>query len=334
MHSKSNKINTGWLLRILLLIAAASNIPLMAAEQPAFFDYLRQTNPPPALIAYNPSNINPDDMHLSAEQLAAHVQKDLTCLKSGFNGLVLYNYNPEITPIVVEQALQSGFRGILLGVWDVKSEQELSGTVALINKYRDKAAFAVVIGNEGLNDNRYTLADVKTAHTKLIAAGLDRMRIPLTTSEPMAGYGLADLRLFGDFLAPNIHPAIDRKELAPADAVDWVQGRAKVLAQFAKKPVFVKETGLPNGGDAAFTPARQFEFWKMLRDKGPLLETTGLPGAWISLAAVFEAFDSPWKAAKSGNPIEGRWGLMDEQLGAYPAFGVFAGNLNKCKSEQ
>ena len=300
------------------------------AKQSAFFEYLLQAKPRPAMIAYNPSNLNPDDLRLPKNQLAERIQSDLMCLRQGFDGLVLYRYNPDFTPIVISQAVSLGFRGILLGIWDVKSNEELTGTVNLIKQYSHTLAFAVVVGNEGLNDNRYTLTDITVAQAKLANTGLTEMKIPMATSEPMSRYGSVDLRLFGDFLAPNIHPAIDRRDLGPSDAAAWVHGRARALAQIAKKPVLVKETGLPNGGESGNTPERQYEFWHVWYDKGAVLQSPDRPNAWISLAAVFEAFDSPWKATKSGNHVEGHWGILTEQLQPYPAFGVFAANQSHC----
>ena len=309
---------------------AISENSIAEAENTAFYDYLHQANPLPAMIAYNPSNINPDKPQLSVEQMTEKVHSDLNCLRSGFDGLVLYSYSPDITPIVIDQANSLGYRGILLGIWDVKSKQEISGVLELIRKYNRKLAFAVVVGNEGINDNRYSLEDVKATGTMLSETGLAKMNIPMTTSEPMSRYGLVELRNFGDFLAPNIHPLFDRADLGPKEAVNWVHSRADALAKIAKKPVFVKETGLPNGGNPNNTPEQQYEFWSTWHDKGSITNLTNIPNLWISFAAIFEAFDSPWKAVKSGNPVEGRWGLLNEKLQKYPAFDVFSDKNQTC----
>jgi exo-beta-1,3-glucanase (GH17 family) len=303
--------------------------PVVKVDHSVFFDYLHQTNPRPMMIAYNPSNINPDNLQISTSELEAHIHKDLACLRTGFDGLVLYSYNPAITPLVIEQAYAFGYRAVLLGIWDVKSNKEITGVIDIIKKYYGKMAFAVIIGNEGINDTRYTFADLNKAADILKDEGLVKMKVPLATSEPMAKYGMVELRRFGDFLAPNIHPAIDRGDLNPKDAVLWVQGRAKALVQISKKPVLVKETGLPNGGNPNFTPQHQYDFWQAWYDAGVALPTTQ-ENIWISLAAVFEAFDSPWKASKSGNPVEGHWGVLNEYLQPYPAFKVFSGKQEDC----
>ena len=314
------------------ILFIAAEIPVVEAEPSAFFDYLHQASPRPTMVAYNPSNLNPDNLQISTNDLIKHIHKDLICLRSGFNGLVLYRYSPDITPFIVEQAESLGFRAILLGVWDVKSKIELTGVIGITKKYNDKIAFAVIVGNEGINDSRYSFADLDIAAETLKNAGLGKMKVPLATSEPMAKYGLVELRKFGDFLAPNIHPAIDRSDLNPTDAVSWVQGRAQALVQVAKKPVLIKETGFPNGGNPNYTPERQYAFWQAWHDVGAMhLTANSQQDTWISFAAVFEAFDSPWKAIKSGIPVEGHWGILNEYLRPYPAFEVYGGQLDSCQ---
>lgn len=298
----------------------------------AFYDYLQQINPPPSLIAYNPSNVNPDNLQLNIQQITDKIHNDLSCLHSGFNGLVLYSYSNNITPIVMEQAYLLGYRSVLLGMWDLKSKQEFSGLLEIINQYHNKLALAVIIGNEGINDNRYSLEDIKVIGAKFIKAGVTKLGIPISSSEPMSRYGRAELRTFGDFLAPNIHPFFDRKDLEPQEAANWVHSQAEVLAKIAKKPVLVKETGLPNGGNPNITPEQQYQFWRIWHEKNTLKYLSDTPRPWISFAVVFEAFDSPWKAIKSGNPIEGHWGLLNENLKKYPAFSVFSDSKQVCTS--
>lgn len=117
------------------------------------------------------------------------------------------------------------------------------GVARLARQYGHRLALAVVIGNEGINDNRYDLADLRAAADDLthrLAAG---DHLPVTTSEPAGDYGWAPLRAFGDFLAPNIHPALDRHDLAPDAAAAWVRRKALAIGRAADRPVLVKETG-------------------------------------------------------------------------------------------
>jgi exo-beta-1,3-glucanase (GH17 family) len=102
-----------------------------------------------------------------------------------------------------------------------------------------------------------------------------------------------------------------------------VRERAAAIARAAGKPVLVKETGLPNGGAALQSPARQYAFWDAYLAAGRVLWIK--PGeVWVSFAAAFEAFDAPWKAEQLANPIEGHWGLLSAERKPYPAFAAWA----------
>ena len=135
---------------------------------------------------------------------------------------------------------------------------------------------------------------------------------------------MPSLLKFGEFLAPNIHPAVDQEKVEPNSAAEWVRKRGLALAKAGKKPVLVKETGIPNGGLPGYTPQLQQAFWTAYLQNGRLLKVEG--GVWVSLAAAFEAFDMPWKAEQSGLPIEGHWGLLNSKRTPYPAFDVWSKN--------
>ena len=92
---------------------------------------------------------------------ADELRADLTALRPAFDGLVLYGFDATLTPGIVEQAATLGYRAVLLGIWDPKSEAEVAGVADLVRRYRDRLALAVCIGNEGINDNRYTIEDLE-----------------------------------------------------------------------------------------------------------------------------------------------------------------------------
>lgn len=307
------------MIRLLLLLAALlAPLPAGSADTPPFFAYLRSDRP--AMIAYVPTGFDPrvppPDRPWPAERLRA----DLAALRPAFDGLVLYDFRPDVTPGVVEHAAALGYRAVLLGIWDPRSEAEIAGNASLIRRWQGRLALAVVIGNEGINDNRYGIADLPRARDRLRAlAGPVAGGVPVSTSEPAGDYGWPPLLAFGDFLAPNIHPAIDQAALAPDAAVAWVRGRAKAIASAAGRPVLVKETGVPNGGAPGFTPERQRAFWAAWLAAGRLAPIDGGP-SFASYAAAFEAFDAPWKAEQLRDPIEGHWGLMNAERRPYPAF--------------
>jgi exo-beta-1,3-glucanase (GH17 family) len=309
--------------RLLACVAAALLVckPALATEALSFFAYLQGGRP--SLVAYVPNRFDPRLPSRGAwptEMLRA----DLSALRPAFDGLVLYAFREEVTPAIVEQAVDLGYRAVLLGIWDPRSEVEIAGTAKLVRRWRDRLAVAVVIGNEGINDNRYDIDDLRAARERLRARlGTEGALLPVSTSEPAGDYGWPSLQGFGDFLAPNIHPAIDRADLDPGAAVAWVRGRAEAIARIARKPVLVKETGLPNGGAPSQSAERQRDFWVEWLSRGRL-RTLDPQGAFVSYAAAFEAFDAPWKAEELGAPIEGRWGLMTVERRPYPAFDVWA----------
>jgi len=286
---------------------------------PSFFSYLTEREVTPSLIAFNPSGFDPRNPFEVNEESLAKLREDLRVLKAAFNGLVLYEVLPGLTNAILASALEQGFKAVLLGIWDPKSEKEIADMAEMIRQYCEKLALAVVIGNEGLIDNRYSIEDVQQAALRLKALIPADAAIPVTTSEPVGEYGWKPLREFGEFLAPNIHPAIDQEGMDPAAGAAWVKERANALASAAKKPVLVKETGLPNGGAFSYTPETQLRFWQAYLRDGRLIRVNAV-NTWISFAALFEAFDTPWKAERTGMPIEGHWGFLDVKRRPYPVF--------------
>jgi exo-beta-1,3-glucanase (GH17 family) len=297
--------------------------PAAPLAHATFFQYLVRSDQQPALVAFNPSVFDPRLPEGGAAYPAAAVRADLASLRPAFDGLVLYSYREDVTPQILQAASELGYRAVLLGIWDPTSVAETEGVARLTERYYGTLALAVVIGNEGIIDHRYGYDDLDAAAERLRALLPAGVQVPLSTSEPIGDYGFSRLRQFGSFLAPNIHPAIDRTTLDPAGAAAWVRDRAATLARVAGKPVLVKETGIPNGGGIGFTPARQRDFWQAYLDGGRLVPVPAASEAWVSFAAAFEAFDAPWKAEKTETPFEGRWGLLTQDRRPYPAYDVW-----------
>ncbi len=306
------------------LLVAGRVSGAQAAPPPDFLAYLQGTAP--AMVAYSPTGFNPN-LARTEPWPAAAIAADIAALRPAFDGLVLYDTSAEVTPAVVEAAAGAGFRAILLGVWNPRSEAELTLAAALIRRWQDRLSFAVVLGNEGINDNRYRIEDLVAARDRLRALLGPDLRVPVSTSEPAGDYGWAPLLAFGDFLAPNIHPAIDREELPVEAAVNWVRTRARAIAAAAGRPVLIKETGMPHGGAPAFTPGSQRLFWAAWLAHPrvePMAAAVDGRTPFVSSAVAFEAFDAPWKAQWLHNPIEGCWGLMTIERTPYPAFAAWA----------
>ena len=70
---------------------------------------------------------------------------------------MIYEYRPILSKAILTAAQEQGYKAVLLGIWNPKSDVEIKGVAELVNQFHDKLALAVVVGNEGLIDNRYSL---------------------------------------------------------------------------------------------------------------------------------------------------------------------------------
>jgi exo-beta-1,3-glucanase (GH17 family) len=284
------------------------------------FRYLTR-RPTPTLIAYAPSELDPRQEANQRKLATSSIRADLKALREAFDGLVLYGYHEACTPRILAVAKDLKYRGVLLGIWDPKSAAEVDGLAALVRQFHNDFALGILVGNEGITFKRYEAEDVQPAAARLKTK--IPKTIPVSTSEPLAGSKSAFVLGFGDFLAPNIHPVFDRPQLGPAKAAAWVRQEATRLAEKAKKPVILKETGLPHGGKQSFTPAVQKEFWSAYLKPEVVSWPKGLPGAWVFQGVAFEAFDLSWKAVESRLLIEQYWGLLSKDRRPYPALSVW-----------
>jgi exo-beta-1,3-glucanase (GH17 family) len=302
-----------WMLTGLFVLLGASVSDAAPDTRNPFFAYLTGQLTP-AMICYTPSELDPRTEVNQRLLKTSSIRKDLEVLRDHFDGLVLYGYHEANTPRILAMAKTLKYRAVLLAVWDIKSAGELDGVAALATQYQHDFALGVLVGNEGLTFGRYEEEDLAIAEARL-RPRLPKL-VPIATSEPLVGYGREVVVKFGDFLAPNIHPVFDRKELAPAEAAAWAREQATALAKKSNKPVLLKETGFPHAGDAKYTRETQAAFWEAYRKPGVI---GGDEEAWTFHGVGFEAFDLPWKAAESKLEIEKSWGLFSTQREAYPA---------------
>ncbi|MBS1807447.1 MAG: hypothetical protein JST84_04570 [Acidobacteria bacterium] len=298
-----------------------SAAPVPGSADFPFFSYLKSKKPEPALVAFTPTNYDPRPGTLHKLPTTESLRADLIALQPVFDGLVLYGYDKGLTPRLLSEAKQLGYRAVMLGIWDPSSEEEIADTAALAKQYDQALALAICIGNEGINFNRYSLNDLSAAAIKL--RRLLGPRVPFCTSEPFGQYGQKAMLEFGQFLAPNIHPVFDQADLDPAKAANWARERAQSLAETAGKPLLVKETGFPHGGDIRYTSMLQERFWATYVRAGRFVQSRRGANCWVSYATAFEAYDLPWKAEQSNNPIEKAWGFLDQERRAYPVFNVW-----------
>ncbi len=310
-------------LMTLLLVFATHTFCEAAEPDPRFplFAYLTGS-PTPSMIAYVPSELDPRQEVNNRRLATSSIRADLTALRPAFDGLILYGYHESTTPRILAVAKELKYRAVLLGIWDPKSSAELDGVAALAKLFEKDLALGVIVGNEGVTFKRYEAQDLPIAAARLRAT-LPKS-VPLTMSEPLFLYKEPFARNFGDFLAPNIHPVFDQKDLPPAAAAAWTREEAAKLARLAKKPVLVKETGMPHAGTREgkkYTEDQQATFWSEYLQPGKLVPGEG--GDWVYHGAAFEAFDLPWKAAESRLEIEASWGLLNPKRQPHPAFDVW-----------
>ena len=277
------------------------------------FAYLTGT-PTARIITYTPSRLDPRNEANQHTLKSSDIRADLEALRPIFDGLILYGYNEACTPRILALAKSLKYRAVILGVWDIKSHNELMGAISIANEYRGSMAVGLLIGNEGINFGRYEQEDLaialETARAKLAP------NIPIATSEPLGRYDKDFVRSFGDFLAPNIHPVFDRPDKSPEEAAAWAREEALKLAKTSGKPVLLKETGFPHDGKPAYTAESQRAFWSCYIKPGVVVRN----GAnWVFYGVAFEAFDLPWKSEASGLTIEKSWGLFSQDRKPYPA---------------
>lgn len=305
-------------LSMILLFVLAFSSPASGEEAAfPFFDYITGDRPA-KMIGYTPLGLDPRNPANQVNHKTSELREDLRVLRQTFDGLVLYGYNESTTPRIVELARELNYRAVLLGVWQVKSTEELDGVAREITLHKEHLALGVLIGNEGVLFERYEKDDLTLARRRL--ERLLPESIPLATSEPHVSYHDEFFLSFGDFLAPNIHPVFDARDLSATDAARWARERAREMATRSGRPVLLKETGFPHAGEAKYTPDSQRAFWEAYLERGLLIQHDGL---WVSHAVGFEAFDLPWKSEASGLEIEKSWGLFDMNRKRYPAVEIW-----------
>lgn len=285
-------------------------------ERFPLFKYLTG-QPTPAMMAYTPSQLDPRQEVNQRLLATSSIRADLETIRPVFDGLVLYGYHEACTPRILAVAKDLKFRAVILAIWDPKSVAEIDGVASLTAFHEKDFALGVLVGNEGITFKRYELEDLKIAASRL--RHHLPPKIPISTSEPLVGYGTESVREFGDFLMPNIHPVFDRPQLGPAEAAQWAREQALALIKQTKRPVVLKETGFPHAGKDEYTPKNQEAFWSAYLKPGVLTRTKETPHSWAFHGVAFEAFDLPWKAVESKLAIEKSWGLYSERREPYPA---------------
>jgi exo-beta-1,3-glucanase (GH17 family) len=236
-------------------------------------------------VAYSPPSADPDK---NLEATPDAIREDLVVLRSaGFTGLVTYSSTGVLGRELPRLAQEQGFQGLIIGVWDPTSQEEITDAQAV-------AALPIVlgycIGNEGLGD-RYQL--------DVLSKAIDDMHTatgkPVTTTEQIDDYTDTNLLQIGDWIFPNVHPYFHNK-LDPDAAVRWTQAAYDDLKRRTQRFVMFKEVGLPTAGDQAsqLSEANQAQYYRALAQTNVRF-------------VYFEGFDQPWKTQL---PVEPHWGIF------------------------
>ena len=144
-------------------------------------------------VAYSSTHSNPTNEDFPSEQT---IYADLELLyQAGFRGIVTYSSYSTFSEIP-RIARDIGFEGVIMGIWDIDSQEELMGA-QLANQHVD----GYCMGNEGLN-SRYDLEKL----TGAIARLKESTGKPVTTTEQIFDYHNKDVFGIGDWVFPNIHP--------------------------------------------------------------------------------------------------------------------------------
>ena len=236
-------------------------------------------------VAYAPTNMDPDQGEFPTQD---SIREDLATLyQYGFRGIVTYGANSSLAEIP-RIASETGFTGIIMGIWDLNSQEELmNATLAM--RYVD----GYCVGNEGLNV-RYSLETLNQ-----VMQGLrNSTSKPVTTTEEINDYynNYTNLTSVGDWIFPNIHPFLYQVK-DPKKAAIWLSKHYKLLMKRASPDtiVLVKEAGFPTSGAPRASETNQKEFFLALKETGVRF-------------VYFEAFDQPWKTTLS---VEPHWGLFN-----------------------
>jgi exo-beta-1,3-glucanase (GH17 family) len=234
----------------------------------------------------------------------ASVREDLRVLHSaGFNGLVTYSSNyanrdaPDEALDIPALAQESGFEGMIVGVWNPTDEQELR---VAEQSAQHPIVVGYCVGNEGL-DERYDLETLVSAMERLRRA----TGKPVSTTEQVHDYyENSPLWKISDWIFPNAHPYFSGYR-DPQEAVAWTRQVFEALDSVSDKPLVFKEVGLPSGGDTDLSEARQAQYYRLMKETDVVY-------------VVFEAFDAPWKHLGQPDP-DGTYPLPDPE----PHWGIF-----------
>src|SRR5262249_42326598 len=109
-------------------LASGAGSPVPGAGDRPFLDYLSKPQPRAALVCYSPTNHDPRPGPHRRVPPRESLRKDLEALRTAFDGLILYGFDKDVTPVLLAEAARLKYRAVLLGIWDPRLAAERAGT--------------------------------------------------------------------------------------------------------------------------------------------------------------------------------------------------------------
>jgi exo-beta-1,3-glucanase (GH17 family) len=242
-------------------------------------------------ISYGPTNQDPtaEPIVIPSED---SIRQDLQVLHdTGFTGLITYSaYNNQ--HILAEEV---GFDWIIIGVSDPTSPDEIN--LAIQAAEESDIVLGYSVGNEGLQAQNYTVAELRSAITRI----RDATDLPVTTTEDSRHY-TGTLFSIGDWVFPNVHPYHNGILNAEEGVTFTVEQYNDFLSKSGGRVVLFKEVGYPTAGVPDVSEELQADYYRQLSGTEVVF-------------AYFEAFDQPWKTWDDAQPY---WGLFDSERNPKP----------------
>jgi exo-beta-1,3-glucanase (GH17 family) len=232
------------------------------------------------------------------------IDEDLAQLKHITDCVRTYSVDfglDQIAPIAKRHGMK-----VLQGLWlsnrPELSRKQVETAIALANRFPDVIA-AVVVGNEVLLRGEMAAPDLVRTIREVKA----QVPVPVTYADVWEFWlRHRDVATAVDFVTIHILPYWEDFPIPARNAAAHVDGiRARMVAAFPGKEVFVGEFGWPSAGrmrEAALpSPVNQ------ARTMHEVLDHAKRENHRVNL---IEAYDQPWKRQLEGT-VGGHWGLFD-----------------------
>lgn len=255
-------------------------------------------------ITYSPYNSD------GTCKTASQVKTDIDAIKGGYSLLRLYGTDCDQISNVIAAAKPHGYK-LFLGIFELTN---IVGDVAKIVaavKGDWSSVDTVSVGNEGVNNGKYSVGAISAAVTATKAAlTLAGYHGPVVTVDTFVAIinnpGLCDV---GDYVAANCHAFFDGGVEASGAGKFVVEQAQRVSSVCGGKKTVITESGWPSQGDANHKAVPS----KENQDAA----VASLQKAFSSNLILFNAYDDGWKkdSADTFN-AEKHWGIYGQHPSA------------------